>query len=106
MPFSNLIEYSDSYSDREILLQFKRNEGPNKNADLTIDNSLSFKYKAALVGKTADAAGGNSSVNIEIFEQFLEIIRNAINQPQNSSWTKMGCKAPFYILLEILQISK
>ena len=68
MPFSNFIEYSDSYSDREILSQFKRNEGPNKNADLTIGNSLSFKYKGALVGKTADVAGGNSSVNIEIFE--------------------------------------
>ena len=32
------------------------------NAKLTIDNSDSFKYKAALVGKTADHNDGKSSV--------------------------------------------
>ena len=32
------------------------------NAELTIDNSDSFKYKAALVGKTADHNDGKSSV--------------------------------------------
>ena len=37
------------------LWQFKRDEVPNNNADFTIDNSQSFKYKAALIGKTADA---------------------------------------------------
>ena len=29
---------------------------------MTVDNSQSFKYKAALVGKTTSAAGGNSFV--------------------------------------------
>ena len=57
----NLIEYSDNYSDTSgSLWQFKRDEVPNNDADLSIDNSKSFKYKAALVGKTADAAGGNT----------------------------------------------
>ena len=63
MPMYNLIEYNDNYSDTSgCLWQFKRDEVPNNDADLSIDNSKSFKYKAALVGKTADAAGGNTFV--------------------------------------------
>ena len=64
MPMYNLIEYSDNYSDTSgNLWQFKRDEVPANNADLTINNSQSFKYKAALLGKTADAVNNtNSSV--------------------------------------------
>ena len=61
MPMYNLIEYSDNYSDTSgSLWQFKRNEVPTNNPNLTIDNSQSFKYKAALVGKTANQNNGNS----------------------------------------------
>ena len=64
MSINRLIEYSDNYSDISASLwQFKRDEVPANNADLTIDNSQSFKYKAALLGKTADAVNNtNSSV--------------------------------------------
>ena len=64
MPMYSLIEYTDNYSDVSgSLWQFKRDEVPANNADLTIDNSQSFKYKAALLGKTANAVSGtNSSV--------------------------------------------
>ena len=63
MPMYNLIEYSDNYSDTSgSLWQFKRDEVPTNNANLTIDNSESFKYKAALVGKTANHNNGNSFV--------------------------------------------
>ena len=56
MPMYNLIEYSDNYSDTSgSLWQFKRDEVPAGNADLTINNSDSFKYNAALLGKTAEA---------------------------------------------------
>ena len=84
MPMYNLIEYSDNYSDTSgSLWQFKRDEVPNNDADLSIDNSKSFKYKAALVGKTADAAGRNTFIkNTKIvvpFKQILEVIRDAIN---------------------------
>ena len=92
VPMYNLIEYSDNYSDTSgSLWQFKRNEVPTNNANLTIDNSESFKYKAALVGKTVDHKNGNSSVkdtnscSIKVFEQLLEIIRNVISQQQSSS---------------------
>ena len=48
----NLTEYSDNYSDTSgSLWQFKRVEVPADNADLAINNSQSFIYKAALVGK-------------------------------------------------------
>ena len=63
MSMYNLIEYSDNYSDASgSLWQFKRDEVPADNADLSINNSQSFKYKAALLGKTADAANNTSSV--------------------------------------------
>ena len=63
MPMYNLIEYSDNYSDTSgSLWQFKRDEVPVNNADLTIDGSKSFKYKAALLGKTANHNDGKSFV--------------------------------------------
>ena len=59
----NLIEYNDNYSDTSgSLWQFKRDEVPANNADLTINNSQSFKYKAALLGKTANHNDGKSFV--------------------------------------------
>ena len=55
-------EYGDFYSDTSgSLWQFERDEVPNNNSDLTIDNSQSCKYKAALVGKTADAVNNTTS---------------------------------------------
>ena len=63
MPMYNLIEYSDNYSDTSgSLWQFKRDEVPASNADLTINNSQSFKHKAAVMGKTANHNNGKSSV--------------------------------------------
>ena len=54
MPMYNLIEYNDNYSNTSgRLWQFKKDEVSANNADLTIDNSESFKYKAALVGKNS-----------------------------------------------------
>ena len=63
IPMCHLIEYSDNYSDTSgSLWQVKRDEVPPGNADLRIINSQSFKYKAALVGKTGknDTAKGES----------------------------------------------
>ena len=64
MRMYNLIEYSNNHSDTSgSLWHFKRDEVPNNDADLTIDNSQSFIYKAALLAKTANAVNNaNSSV--------------------------------------------
>ena len=63
IPTYNLIEYSDNYSDTSgSLRQFKRDEVPANNVDLTIDNSQSFKCNAALLEKTADRNNGKISV--------------------------------------------
>ena len=66
MPMYNLIEYSDNYSDTSgSLWQFKRDEVPANNADLTINNSQSFKYKAVLVGKTANKNDRKNSLKTQ-----------------------------------------
>ena len=68
MPMYNLMEYNDNYSDTSrSLWKFKRNEVPaDNNADLSINNSKSFKYKAAFVGKTANAiCNTNSSLKTQ-----------------------------------------
>ena len=59
MTMYNLIEYSDNYSHTlGSLWHFKRDDVPTDNADLSTNNSHSFKYQAALVGKTENVAAG------------------------------------------------
>ena len=65
MSMYKLIEYSDDSSDKsESLWQFNRDYIPaDNNADLSIYNSKSFKYKPALAGKPANTVNNtNSSV--------------------------------------------
>ena len=63
MPMYNLIEYSDNYQDSSATLyQYKRDKPPNDNADLTADNSTSFKYKVNLLGIIAAADPDNARV--------------------------------------------
>ena len=63
MPMYNLIEYRDNYSDISgSLWQFKIDEVPANNVDLTIDNSQSLKYKSAYLGKTENHNDGKSFV--------------------------------------------
>ena len=51
MSMYNLIEYSDNYQDSSsTLYQYKRDEPPDNNANLTANNSPSFKYKVDLLG--------------------------------------------------------
>ena len=55
MPMYNLIEYSDNYSDTSgSLWQFKRDE-IERNNDLTVDNSSSFKYRSNIIGNLSQA---------------------------------------------------
>ena len=62
IPLYNLTKYSDNSSDTSgSLWQFKRDEVSNNNNDLPADDSQSFKYKAALVGKPADTVNNANS---------------------------------------------
>ena len=76
----NLTKYSDNYSDMlGSLWQFKRDGVTDKNACLTIKNSESFKCKAALLEKTANAVNNTYSsvkdakivVPLKYFSNFL-----------------------------------
>ena len=70
----------EKYSDTSrCFWQFKRDESPANDADLDVTNGVfnseSFKYKATLVAKTANAAAGNNFVKktqnscfIKVFE--------------------------------------
>ena len=67
MPMYNLLEYCDNYADSSgSLYQFKRDESPmndnNNPLNVALDNSASFKYKASLLGKAADADGNDRSL--------------------------------------------
>ena len=95
MPMYNLIEYSDNYSDTSgSLWQFKRDEVPANNADLTINNSQSFKYKTVLLGKTADAAADtNSSVKeakIVVPLKYLSNFWTSLEMPSINSKVYLG----------------
>ena len=68
MPMYNLIEYSDNYQDSSATLyQYKRDEPPEDNAiaDLTANNSSSFKYKISLLGDR-NFVGGIVRLNVKI----------------------------------------
>ena len=67
MPMYNLIEHSDNYADSVgCLYQFKRDESPMNNTgnplNVALDNSISFKYKASLLGKADDPDGNDRSL--------------------------------------------
>ena len=65
MSMYNLIEYSDNYQDSSgTLYQYKRDEPPEDDAvaDLTADNSDSFKYKIKLLGNVTEVAGNAAGV--------------------------------------------
>ena len=65
MPMYNLIEYSVNYQDSSATLyQYKRGEPPEHDAvaDLTADNSSSFKYKISLLGNVTEVAGNAAGV--------------------------------------------
>ena len=65
MNIYNLIEYSDNYSDSTAsLYHYIRQEPLENNADLTVDDSSSFKYKCDLLGTTETQINAGNNPNI------------------------------------------
>ena len=85
MSMYNLIEYSDNYSDTSgSLWQFKRDAVPANSTDLTIDNSDSFKYKAAFVEKMAnhnDRKGSVKNKKIIVSLKYLSNFWRSLEMP-------------------------
>ena len=68
MPMYNLIEYSDNYQDSSATLyQYQRDEPPEASAvaDLTANNSSSFKYKINLLDHT-NVVSGIVTLNVKV----------------------------------------
>ena len=87
MPMYNLIEYSDNYQDSSATLyQYKRDEPPEDYvvADLTADNSDSFKYKIKLLGNVTEVAGNAAGVrrlNVKIVVPYLSNFFRSLEMP-------------------------
>ena len=100
MPMYNLIEYSDNYQDPSATLyQYKRNEPPEDDAvaDLTADNSSSFKYKVSLLGNPVFANNiARRSIKIVVPLKYLSNFFRSLEMPLinckiklNLTWKKM-----------------
>ena len=85
MPMYNLIEYSDNYQDSSATLyQYKRDEPPEANgiADLTADNSSSFKYKISLLGNPVVADNiARRSVKVVVPLKYLSNFFRSLEMP-------------------------
>ena len=89
IPMYNLMEYSDSYQDSSATLyQYKQDEPTEADgvADLTADNSSSFKYKTKLLGNidqlAADAARvGRLNVKVVVPLKYLSNFFRSLEMP-------------------------
>ena len=85
MPMYNLIEYSDNYQDSSATLyQYKRDEPPEANAiaDLTADNSSSFKDKFSLLGNPVVANNvERRSVKVVVPLKYLSNFFRSLEMP-------------------------
>ena len=85
MTMYNLIEYSDNYQDSSATLyQYKRDKPPGANAiaDLTADNSSSFKYKVSLLGNPVlDGNITKRSVKVVVPLKYLSNFFRSLEMP-------------------------
>ena len=81
----NLIEYSDNYQDSSATLcHYKRDEPPEDDAvaDLTADNSSSFKYKVSLLGNPVlDGNITKRSVKVVVPLKYLSNFFRSLDMP-------------------------
>ena len=86
MPMYNLMEYSDNYSAASGSLRKLERDEVRNNTDLSFDNSQSFKYKAALVPKTANHNEEKSYVKdtkIVVTLKYLSKFWRSLEKPIN-----------------------
>ena len=111
----NLIEYSDNYQDSSATLhQYKRDEPPEADAvaDLTADNSSSFKYKIKLLGDPVlDGAIAKRNVKVVVplkylsnFFRSLEMSLINCKIKLNSTWKKNVYYQLMLVMLYLLLV--
>ena len=85
MPMYNLIEYSDNYHDSSATLyQYKRDEPLEDDdvANLTTDNSTSFKHKVSLLGNPVFANNiARINVNVVVPLKYLSNFFRSLEMP-------------------------
>ena len=85
IPMYNLIEYSDNYQDSSATFyQYERDEPPEYDAvaDLTADNSSSFKYKVSLLGNPVlDGNITKRSVKVVLPLKYLSNFFRSLEMP-------------------------
>ena len=102
MSMYNLIEYSDNYGDSSATLyQYKRDEPPEDDAvaDLTADNSSSFKYNVSLLDNPVlDGNITKRSVKVVVPFKYLSNFFRSLEMPLisckiklNLTWKKDMC---------------
>ena len=94
MPMYNLIEYSDNYQDSSATLyQYKRDEPPEADAiaDLTANNSSSFKYKINLLGDPVHAGGiVRRNIKVVVPLKYLSNFFRSLKMPLINSKIKLS----------------
>ena len=94
MSMYNLIEYSDNYGDSSATLyQYKRDEPPEDDAvaDLTADNSSSFKYNVSLLDNPVlDGNITKRSVKVVVPFKYLSNFFRSLEMPLISCKIKLN----------------
>ena len=92
MPMSNLVEYSDNYSDTSgSLWGFNRDEIDN-NADVTHDNNASsFKYKASNIGNKENN-GTKNGVKIAAPLKYFNKFWRSLEMPLSNCKVELSLK--------------
>ena len=110
MPMYNLIDYSDNYQDSSATLyQYKRDEPPEANAiaDLTVNNSSSFKYKVNLLGNPVVAGNvARRNVKVVVPLKYLSNFFRSLGMPLINCKIKLnltGKKNVHYQLILVMQ---
>ena len=110
MPMYNLIKYSDNYQDSSATLyQYKRDEPPEYDAiaDLTANNSSSFKYKISLLDDR-NVVGGIVILNVKVVVplKYLSIFFRSLEIPFINCKIKLNLtweKNVYYQLMLVMQ---
>ena len=109
IPMYNLIEYSDNYQDSSATLyQYKRDEPPDNNVVLNVNNSTSLSYKIKSLGNpVSDAAVAKLNTKIVVPLKYLSNFFRSLEMSLINCKIKLNLtweKNLYYQLIMLLMI--